>query len=89
MEYRIVHYNDATQQLVNTDSEILNNKLAKENGRMYLKSKLGRYIPDTTGDKVGVIVKFQLETSAYATMALRELTKLETSRRGDMCEVKS
>lgn len=88
LEYKISHYDDPTQQLVNTDLEILNNTKAKESGRSYMKIKLDRYIPDKGGEKTAVIIKFQLGTSAYATMALRELMKVETSRRGDMCDVK-
>ncbi|CCD24934.1 pseudouridine synthase PUS7 NDAI_0E01180 [Naumovozyma dairenensis CBS 421] len=89
LDYRIVHYSSPTQQLVNTDLEILNNQVAKDNCQKYMKDKLERYIPDKGGDKTAVILKFQLGTSAYATMALRELMKLETSRRGDMCDIRN
>ncbi|SMN20209.1 similar to Saccharomyces cerevisiae YOR243C PUS7 Pseudouridine synthase [Maudiozyma saulgeensis] len=88
LEYKIVHYNESTQQLLNTDLEMLNNKIGKENGQKYMKTKLERFMPDNGGEKTAVLVKMQLGTSAYATMALRELMKLETSRRGDMCDVK-
>lgn len=88
LEYKIIHYNEPTQQLVNTDLEILNNTKAMESGQKYMKTKLKRYNPDKGGEKTAVILKFQLGVSAYATMALRELMKLETSRRGDMCDVK-
>lgn len=88
LDYRIVHYNDPTQQLLNTDLEILNNRVAKENSQKFMKNKLERFMPDVGGDKTAVLIKMQLGTSAYATMALRELMKLETSRRGDMCDVK-
>ncbi|EDO18331.1 hypothetical protein Kpol_1013p2 [Vanderwaltozyma polyspora DSM 70294] len=87
LEYKIVKYSDATQQLVNTDLEMLNSKRAKDNGQKYMKDKLERYVPEKSGDKTAVIIKFKLGVSAYATMALRELMKLETSRRGDMCNV--
>jgi len=88
LEYKIVHYNEPTQQLLNTDLEMLNNKIGKENGQKYMKTKLERFMPDNGGEKTAVLIKMQLGTSAYATMALRELMKLETSRRGDMCDVK-
>lgn len=88
LEYKIIHYNEPTQQLINTDLEILNNNRAMESGQKYMKAKLERYAPDKGGENTAVVLKFQLGTSAYATMALRELMKLETSRRGDMCDVK-
>ncbi|CCE62763.1 hypothetical protein TPHA_0D01220 [Tetrapisispora phaffii CBS 4417] len=87
MEYKIVKYKESTQQLVNTDLEMLNNKRAKDNSQKYMKDKLERYMPDKGGDKTAVVIKFKLGVSAYATMLLRELMKLETSRRGDMCDV--
>lgn len=88
LEYKIIHYSIPTQQLVNTDLEILNSHRAKDNGQKYMKDKLERFVPDKGGDKTAVILKFKLGVSAYATMALRELMKLESSRRGDMCDVK-
>lgn len=88
LEYKVVCYDDVNQQLVNTDLEILNNNRAKESGQKFMKAKLERYAPEKGTEKTAVILKFQLGTSAYATMALRELMKLETSRRGDMCDVR-
>lgn len=88
LEYKIVSYTEPTQQLVNTDLEILNNQKGKDNSQKYMKDKLERFVPDKGGDKKAVILKFQLGVSAYATMALRELMKIESSRRGDMCDVK-
>ncbi|AET38135.1 pseudouridine synthase PUS7 Ecym_2402 [Eremothecium cymbalariae DBVPG len=88
VDYRVVKYSEDTQQLINTDFEILLNKRARDNGRNYMKDKLDRFVPEKGGQKVAVILKFKLGVSAYATMALRELMKLETSRRGDMCSVK-
>lgn len=84
LEYHLVQYTDPNQQLVNTDLEILNNLRGKENAQKYMKDKLQRLIPNKGGDKNAVILQFQLQTSCYATMALRELMKMETSRRGDM-----
>ncbi|AMD21127.1 HEL154Cp [Eremothecium sinecaudum] len=89
IEYHIVKYDNSTQQLINTDLEIMNNKKAKENGRSYMKDKLERIIPEKDGNMTAIILKFKLDISAYATMALRELMKLETSRRGDMCDVRT
>ncbi|AAS51362.1 ACR136Cp [Eremothecium gossypii ATCC 10895] len=87
--YQIIHYKDSTQQLINSDFEILKNKRAKENGRNYMKDKLDRICADKGGDKTAVVLKFKLGVSAYATMALRELMKAETSRRGDLCSVRT
>lgn len=87
LEYKIIHYDDPVQQIINTDLEILNNQRAKDNHQKFMKAKLERYMPDKGGERTAVVIKFQLGTSAYATMALRELMKLETSRRGDMCDV--
>ncbi|SCU95935.1 LAMI_0F04478g1_1 [Lachancea mirantina] len=88
MSFKIVHYSSPTQQLINTDLEILNNTKAKDNGQKYMKEKLNRFPEDKGGDSVAVLLKFKLSVSAYATMLLRELMKLETSRRGDMCDVR-
>lgn len=88
LEFKIAKYSEDTQQLVNTDLEILNNQRGKDNGQKYMKDKLDRFVPEKGGVKTAVILKFRLGVSAYATMALRELMKLESSRRGDMCDVK-
>ncbi|CDO95838.1 unnamed protein product [Kluyveromyces dobzhanskii CBS 2104] len=87
IEYRIVSYENPTDQLINTDLEILNANRGKDNGQKYIKSKLERYSTVKEGDKKSVVIKFKLGVSAYATMVLRELMKVETSRRGDMCNV--
>lgn len=88
LDYRIVHYSNPTQQLINTDLEILHNQRAKDNCQKYMKEKLDRFTTDKGGEHTAVILKFQLGVSAYATMVLRELMKVESSRRGDMCDVK-
>lgn len=88
LEYHIVSYSDSNQQLINTDLEILNNQKAKDNGRSFMKNKLTLFPHDNSGEYIAILLKFKLGVSAYATMLLRELMKLETSRRGDMCDVK-
>ncbi|CAR28578.1 hypothetical protein ZYGR_0S02120 [Zygosaccharomyces rouxii] len=88
LDYRIIHYSSPTQQLINTDLEILHNQRAKDNCQKYMKEKLDRFTPDKGGEHTAVVLKFQLGVSAYATMVLRELMKVESSRRGDMCDVK-
>ncbi|CAG98300.1 pseudouridine synthase PUS7 [Kluyveromyces lactis] len=87
IEYQVVSYENPTDQLINTDLEILNANRGKDNGQKYIKSKLERYMKVKDGNKKAVIIKFKLGVSAYATMVLRELMKVETSRRGDMCNV--
>lgn len=87
LEFKVVHYTTATQQLINTDLEILNSQRAKANGQKYMKEKLTRFPDDKGGENTAVLLTFKLGVSAYATMLLRELMKIETSRRGDMCEV--
>lgn len=87
IEFKVVSYENPTDQLINTDLEILNANRGKDNGQTYMKAKLERYMKVKEGSKKAVIVKFKLGVSAYATMVLRELMKLETSRRGDMCNV--
>ncbi|SCU82641.1 LADA_0C06986g1_1 [Lachancea dasiensis] len=89
LEFKVLHYSSPTQQLVNTDLEILNNQRGKENGQRFMKEKLNRFPDDKGGDNTAVILTFTLGVSAYATMMLRELMKVETSRRGDMCDVKA
>ncbi|SCU95534.1 LAME_0F12508g1_1 [Lachancea meyersii CBS 8951] len=89
IEYKILHYSSPTQQLVNTDLEILNNRKGKENGQRFMKDKLNRFPDDKGGESTAVILTFKLGVSAYATMLLRELMKVESSRRGDMCGVRS
>ncbi|SCV05810.1 LANO_0H15676g1_1 [Lachancea nothofagi CBS 11611] len=89
LEFKVLHYTSPTQQLINTDFEILNNQIGKENGQRFMKDKLKRFPDDKGGESTAVILTFKLGVSAYATMLLRELMKVETSRRGDMCDVKA
>ncbi|KAH3902332.1 probable Multisubstrate pseudouridine synthase 7 [Saccharomycodes ludwigii] len=89
-EWKIIKYENETDFLINTDLEILNNTIAKNNCQKFFKAKLSRFSESNpNGSKVSVILKFQLGVSAYATMLLRELMKVETSRRGDMCDIKA
>lgn len=78
MDYKVVKYTEATEPLVRTDHEILQ---AQKNGE-----SLDRYITNL-GDRTAVILKMQLGVSSYATMALREFMKIDTSRFSDSFNV--
>lgn len=83
LEYEIRRYDNPVEQLVYTDFELL--MMRKKNGE-----PVSQIIPQGPGEqRTAVILKLQLDTSAYATMALREIMKADTSRRGDMCDVKA
>lgn len=81
LSYDIVNYSESTESLVRTDLDILHLKKEAE-----LK---GEPIPDISrviessnadADKKAVVLRMQLGVSSYATMALREFMKADTSR---------
>ncbi|KAH3678386.1 hypothetical protein WICMUC_001403 [Wickerhamomyces mucosus] len=78
VEFHIRNYTESAQNLVLTDLELLREG----------KSRSEQILASRGGDRVAVILKFQLDVSAYATMALREIMKADTSRHGDLCDVR-
>ncbi|KAK9366217.1 pseudouridine synthase [Lipomyces kononenkoae] len=84
VEWWCRRYSDPLQQMVRTDIDIV--RALEETGiepSMVLDQE---EIPE--GDRLAVILKLRMGPSQYATMALREVMKMETSRRGDMFDVK-
>lgn len=79
VEWWIRKYNEETEQMVNTDLDLLEKSLDQD-GRIIQTSN--------TGSKTAVLLKIQLGVSQYATMALREVMKLDTKRHGEGFEVK-
>ncbi|KAK9318874.1 pseudouridine synthase [Lipomyces orientalis] len=84
IEWWCRRYADPLQQMVRTDLDIL--RVREETGvepaRVLDQEEI------LIGDKLAVVLKLRIGPSQYATMALREVMKLETSRRGDMFDVK-
>lgn len=78
LDYQIVKYTDPTEPLVRTDLELLQ---AKKNGENLERIVSGE------GDKTAVVLRLQLGVSSYATMALREFMKVDTSRFSDSVAV--
>lgn len=78
VEWAIRKYEDDTEQMVKTDLDLLNEGLSEE--ERITKS-------EGTGSKLAIILKIQLGASQYATMALREVMKVDTKRRGEIFDV--
>lgn len=77
VEWWIRNYEAADEQMVKTDLELLKEGLPEE----------ARVQKEGSGSKTAVILKLQLGSSQYATMALREVMKVNTTRRGDGFDV--
>lgn len=77
VEWWIRNYEVADEQMVKTDLDLLKEGLTEES----------RVQKEGTGSKTGVVLKLQLASSQYATMALREVMKVDTKRRGDGFDV--
>ncbi|RLV91459.1 Multisubstrate pseudouridine synthase 7 [Spathaspora sp. JA1] len=75
LTYELVQYNSNEVPIVRTDHEILQ---LKKQGEVEPKR-----IVESEGDKLAVVLKMQLGVSSYATMALREFMRIDTSRMSD------
>lgn len=82
MEYHIRKYDDVTEELVRTDLIMyyMNQKALAKDPEAEPVQQILEGNPE--GSKTAIVLKMQLGTSTYATMALRELLKGETSRFG-------
>ncbi|CUM55631.1 uncharacterized protein AC631_02876 [Debaryomyces fabryi] len=81
LSYDIVNYSDSTESLVRTDLEILRLKKEAESKGEPIP-EISRVIESNSADadKKAVVLRMQLGVSSYATMALREFMKADTSR---------
>lgn len=73
LSYEVVKYKEPTDTILHTDLEILR---AKKEGKELPRLAVGE--PDST--KTSVVLRMKLGVSSYATMALREFMRADTSR---------
>lgn len=73
VEFWVRKYNQPADQIVRTDLDLLQGELGEE-------SRLVQPPTEEEGEKTAVVLKMQLGSSTYATMALREVMKVDTSR---------
>ncbi|CAN3367649.1 multisubstrate pseudouridine synthase 7 [Diutina catenulata] len=85
MSYEMVKYDDNMEPLVKTDLELL--KAQTEDKPANFDSLEGRITSNPEGTNTAVVLKMQLGVSTYATMALREFMKIDTSRFGFVTNV--
>ncbi|CAN6611080.1 multisubstrate pseudouridine synthase 7 [Trichomonascus vanleenenianus] len=78
VEWWIKRYESPMDQLVRTDLDLINEGLDESH----------RVVEDKEGSKRALVLRLQLQSSTYATMALREVMKVDTSRRGEGLDVK-
>lgn len=83
LSYQIVKYKDAVDPILRTDLEILEHKEAT--GEV-----LDRVVEsqDEAAERTAVVLRMRLGVSSYATMALREFMRADTSRFSSNFDVK-
>lgn len=81
LSYSIIKYSDDEKPLIRTDLELLQIKNeTNEDAPRLIENEDG-------GDKFAVVLKMQLGVSSYATMALREFMRIDTSKyREGLCK---
>lgn len=84
LSYQIVKYQEPTDALIRTDLEIIREKEATG-------TELARIVENDSPEaqRLAVILKMRLGVSSYATMALREFMKADTSRLSANFDVKA
>lgn len=84
LSFQIVKYQEPTDALIRTDLEIIKEKEATG-------TELARIVENDSPEaqRMAVILKMKLGVSSYATMALREFMKADTSRLSANFDVKA
>lgn len=91
LSYELVQYTDDQQPLIRTDLELLRMRAeAEAAGSEYTESRtIKQELEEGKEIKTAVVLRIQLGVSAYATMALREFMKADTSRLSENLNVRS
>lgn len=95
LSYEIIEYKVDGKPLVRTDLELLEMKKSEggtaESKEMNLSDRIiksedsaDNTTATTTEPKFAVVLKMKLDVSSYATMALREFMRIDTSRYAQM-----
>lgn len=90
LSYELVKYTDDLQPLIRTDHELLQLQRAlAARGEPYTEKRtIDSVLEEGKEVKTAVVLRIELGVSAYATMALREFMKADTSRLSDNVNVR-